>query len=268
MSAFRIASEWARGARIRTKAVSSTGSTNDDAKSVNHSLAPLMALHGPGDAVLFLADQQTHGRGRNQNQWLANPGQALLASWVFGVDKQKPVQPVLSPLAGLALHDAVHAAWPELTLAIKPPNDLHVLSSLSNLNRPGISETAMKIAGLLIEVISDESQSFQTVIIGLGLNLSGAPEGSTMPYPPTSISAAFAALELPFLESHLFLFLNAFRHGLAAAVTQATLGQISSDARGKLQNLIARHPAFSDVTGVSPQGDLIRTKGITQWSEL
>lgn len=258
MSAFRLASEWARGIRLRTKAVSSTGSTNDDAKNATD---PLMALHGPGDAVLYLADQQTHGRGRNQNQWLALPGQALLSSWSFAVDKATPLQPVFSPLAGIALHDAVHAAWPDLKLAIKPPNDLHIVVG-ADQNRK-----AMKVAGLLIEIVSDSSKSFHTVVVGLGFNLSGAPEG-THPYPATSIAAAMTACGLPFAESHLFLFMNAFRQGLSLALAQATENELNKEVRGKIQSAIAHHPDFSDVTSVSAKGDLIRKNGETSWSEL
>lgn len=258
MSAFRLASEWARGIRLRTKAISTTGSTNDDAKNAGD---PLMALQGPGDEVLYLADQQTHGRGRNQNQWLALPGQALLSSWTFAVDKTTPLQPVFSPLAGLALHEAVHAAWPDLKLAIKPPNDLHIVFE-KNQNR-----TAMKVAGLLIEIVSDSSKAFHTVVVGLGLNLSGAPEG-TGPYSATSIAAANAAIGLPFSESHLFLFLNAFRQGLNSSLAQATENELNRDMRRKLESAITSHPDFSDVTSVSANGDLIRKNGETSWSEL
>lgn len=258
MSAFRLASEWARGIRLRTKAVSSTGSTNDDAKNATD---PLMALHGPGDAVLYLADQQTHGRGRNQNQWLALPGQALLSSWTFAVDKTTPLQPVFSPLAGLALYEAVHAAWPDLKLAIKPPNDLHIVTGTDQ------SQTAMKVAGLLIEIVSDSSKAFHTVVVGLGLNLSGAPEG-TGPYPATSIAAASAAQGLPFTESHLFLFMNAFRQGLKSALAQSTTNELNKEMGRKIQFAIASHPHFSDVISVSTKGDLIRKNGETSWSEL
>ncbi|MBK7890543.1 MAG: hypothetical protein IPJ84_06775 [Bdellovibrionales bacterium] len=258
MSAFRLASEWARGIRLRTKAVSSTGSTNDDAKNATD---PLMALHGPGDAVLYLADQQTHGRGRNQNQWQALPGQALLSSWTFAIDKTTPLQPVFSPLAGLALHDAVHAAWPGLKLAIKPPNDLHIIVGTNQ------TQTAMKVAGLLIEVVSDSSKPFHTVVVGLGFNLSGSPEG-TAPYPATSIAAASVAQGLPFAESHLFLFMNAFRQGLNSALAQATENSLNKEMCRKIQSAIACHPDFSDVTSISAKGDLIRKGGETSWSEL
>src|SRR5207249_8195739 len=50
----------------------STGSTNDDAKTAAHDWA--------GERRIFLADEQTAGRGRYGRSWIAPAGTCLLTS--------------------------------------------------------------------------------------------------------------------------------------------------------------------------------------------
>src|SRR5207244_4946287 len=95
---------------------------------------------------VVVADQQTSGRGRLGRRWEAPPGSGLLASFVL------PVHPLASLAAGVAAAracgDSVRLKW---------PNDLLV--------------DGRKLAGILVEVASERA------LVGVGINLSWAPEG-------------------------------------------------------------------------------------------
>lgn len=98
-----------------------------------------------GSAVV--ADHQTSGRGRLGRAWDSPPGGGLLASFVL-------------PYRGLALFAAgvavARACGPEVRL--KWPNDLYV--------------EGRKLAGLLAERHGDRC------VVGIGINLSWAPDGA------------------------------------------------------------------------------------------
>jgi BirA family biotin operon repressor/biotin-[acetyl-CoA-carboxylase] ligase len=124
-----------------------TGSTNDDALLAARSGAP----HGS----VFLADEQTAGRGRRGHAWLAAPGQSLLFSVLLRPKLELAQVSALTLAVGLALRDAIVpliSTVPE----IKWPNDL-----LAN---------GKKLAGVLVES-QLQGDRLQAVIIGVGLNV-------------------------------------------------------------------------------------------------
>ena len=95
---------------------------------------------------IVVADHQTAGRGRLDRRWEAPPGGALLATFV--------VEP--SPLASLAAGvAAAEVCGPDVRL--KWPNDLLL--------------DGRKLAGILVEVRGGRA------LVGIGLNLTWAPEG-------------------------------------------------------------------------------------------
>ncbi|MGB6689283.1 MAG: biotin--[acetyl-CoA-carboxylase] ligase [Terracidiphilus sp.] len=92
-----------------------TGSTNDDAKTAARNLAP----HGS----VFLADEQTVGRGRGDHAWHSAAGEGLYVSVLLRM-AIPPARLTLLPLAaGLAAADAVRAAA-GLDIDLRWPNDL------------------------------------------------------------------------------------------------------------------------------------------------
>jgi len=105
-----------------------TGSTNDDALLAARSGAP----HGP----VFVADEQTAGRGRRGHSWLAAPGASLLFSVLLRPKLELPQTSALTLAIGLALRDAVSQRIAE-NAHIKWPNDLLV--------------NGKKLAGILVE---------------------------------------------------------------------------------------------------------------------
>ncbi|HEY3252742.1 MAG TPA: biotin--[acetyl-CoA-carboxylase] ligase [Polyangiaceae bacterium] len=124
-----------------------TGSTNDNALLAARSGAP----HGS----LFVADEQTAGRGRRGNAWLAAPGESLLFSVLLRPQLELAQVSALTLAIGLALRDAV---GPLLTVPVelKWPNDLYV--------------NDRKLAGVLVES-QLQGERLQAVVVGVGLNL-------------------------------------------------------------------------------------------------
>lgn len=139
------------------------GSTNDEAKTLADAGAP--------EGLLVLAETQTAGRGRQGRRWLTPPGTALAFSLVL-----RPALPAaqaarLVMLAGVAVAEAVeHTAGVHAQL--KWPNDVLL--------------NGRKVAGILVESALREAD-LEYAILGIGLNVSWAPEG--MDFPATSVEA-------------------------------------------------------------------------------
>jgi len=126
-----------------------TGSTNDDALAAARSGAP----HGS----VFVADEQTAGRGRRGNSWLAAPGESLLFSVIVRPELELAQASALTLSIGLALRDAtLPLVAPSDSVQIKWPNDLYV--------------NGKKLAGILLES-QLQGERLQAVVIGVGLNV-------------------------------------------------------------------------------------------------
>jgi BirA family transcriptional regulator, biotin operon repressor / biotin---[acetyl-CoA-carboxylase] ligase len=124
-----------------------TGSTNDNALLAARSGAP----HGS----LFVADEQTAGRGRRGNTWLAAPGENLLFSVLLRPELELAQVSALTLAIGLALRDAI-APLVAPEAQIKWPNDLYV--------------GGKKLAGVLVES-QLQGDRLQAVVVGCGLNV-------------------------------------------------------------------------------------------------
>jgi len=124
-----------------------TGSTNDTALLAARSGAP----HGS----LFVADEQTAGRGRRGNAWLAAPGESLLFSLIVRPKLELAQTSALTLAIGLGLRDAI-LPLVEDAVHIKWPNDLYVAGK--------------KLAGVLVES-QLQGERLQAVVVGVGLNV-------------------------------------------------------------------------------------------------
>jgi BirA family biotin operon repressor/biotin-[acetyl-CoA-carboxylase] ligase len=124
-----------------------TGSTSDDALVAARSGAP----HGS----LFVTDEQTAGRGRRGNVWLAAPGESLLFSVVLRPQLEVTQMSALTLAIGLALRDVI-APLVVSAAQIKWPNDLYV--------------GGKKLAGVLVES-QLQGDRLQAVVVGVGLNV-------------------------------------------------------------------------------------------------
>lgn len=151
-------------------------------------LAKKAASEGAPQGTVFVADEQTRGRGRQGRPWVAPRGSALLASVLVRPAITAIQLPPLALVVGLALHDALSPEVPEGELRIKWPNDLLLQDR--------------KVAGILVEA-SIRGDRPESVIIGFGVNLSEAAL-------PPEIEARATSLQ---------------RHGFALS-REETLGRI------------------------------------------
>ena len=142
----------------------SIGSTNDEAK--------VLARAGAAEGTLVWADEQTAGRGRRGRTWQSPPGNLYLSL---------VLRPAVSPtraaqlgfVAALGVGEAVSAlAGPALQLRYKWPNDI-----LAN---------GRKLAGILLESETGESDRIDFVVVGIGVNLASRP--GEVEYPATSLT--------------------------------------------------------------------------------
>lgn len=142
----------AEGFSIEAKA--ETGSTNADA---------LAALGAGADRLFIVAGHQRGGRGRHGRPWQSPPGN-LYMSLALKDPCPAALAPLLGFVAGVSLAEAVLTLAPGLrpVLHLKWPNDL--------LLGPA------KLSGLLLEGTSLPGGG-QGVVIGIGVNVAGRPEG-------------------------------------------------------------------------------------------
>jgi len=122
-------------------------STNSYAKSLDDERAP----HG----TIVIAEEQTHGRGRQGRRWDSERGKNLLFSVVFRTPFIHDRARILPFLAALAAADAVEQLS-RCKVECKWPNDLLIEKK--------------KFAGMLIEAEA-QSDSVTSVTLGVGINV-------------------------------------------------------------------------------------------------
>lgn len=181
------------------------------------------ARRGAAPGFSCVAEAQTAGRGRQQRQWTAPPGSALLCSVLVRVD---PSGLGWAPIAaGLAMRAAV-AATSGYEARLKWPNDLLA--------------GRLKLAGVLCEVEPSCAGPGTAVAIGAGVNL-------RVPAFPDGIAGASLHAVADRVPSAATLF-AAFVGELAAR-----LGELGRAGAGALRSEWRRHAAGlgETVTAVS-----------------
>ena len=119
------------------------------------------ARSNPTEGTLFIAEEQTMGRGRAGRSWTAPPGKSLLFSLLLRPPREAGgLTPLLAIAAARALGESCGG------IMIKWPNDLYI--------------GGRKAAGILAE--SREG----IVVIGMGLNVNESPSD----FPPALRAAA------------------------------------------------------------------------------
>jgi len=146
----------------RLIAYDSIGSTNDEAKRLAGAGAP--------ERTVLWALEQTAGRGRRGRVWVSQPGN-FYASLILRPDCPASRAAQLGFVAALAIGGALDAICPSPGPSYKWPNDVLI--------------NGRKVAGILLEseMIGCERPSF--VIVGVGVNLTAAPQDTE--FPATSI---------------------------------------------------------------------------------
>ncbi|HXV25507.1 MAG TPA: biotin--[acetyl-CoA-carboxylase] ligase [Alphaproteobacteria bacterium] len=174
MSAPRLPTGWHLEARV------TVGSTNEEAKR--------LALAGAPQFTLVWALEQTKGRGRRGRSWSSPRGNLYLSV---------VLRPVISPaeaaqigfVAAVALAETVHPLMPPgVEVALKWPNDVLV--------------GRRKVSGILPEaIVANEGGTVEVLILGIGVNVTSHPVGTT--WPATDLARAGVSVTLETLLERL-----------------------------------------------------------------
>jgi BirA family biotin operon repressor/biotin-[acetyl-CoA-carboxylase] ligase len=124
------------------------GSTNTAAMAA--------AAAGAPEGSMFVAEEQTAGRGRGSNSWQSPRSTGIYCSVVL-----RPALPpsevlVLSLAAGLAVSSAIRDVNSHVTLDMKWPNDLLI--------------DGQKVCGILTEM-NAEATRVRYIVVGIGINV-------------------------------------------------------------------------------------------------
>ncbi|MGI9548964.1 MAG: hypothetical protein ACR2M7_03155 [Bdellovibrionales bacterium] len=124
--------------------------------SSTNDIAQKKAFEKKFEKHIFLAHQQTQGRGQGSHSW---ENSDLMISFLWQ-NVLIPVHPKLSEEFTLELLISVKKVWPDLPWKLKKPNDLYLNDK--------------KVAGLLLEIL--DQSSTKSFILGLGFNIFSHPK--------------------------------------------------------------------------------------------
>ncbi|MGY3615536.1 biotin--[acetyl-CoA-carboxylase] ligase [Bradyrhizobium sp. USDA 10063] len=163
----------ATSAGYRLAAFDQIGSTNAEALT--------RARAGERGPIWFVTPEQTAGRGRRQRAWIAPRGN-LASSILEVMDVAPAVAATLGFAAGLSLEAALQKISVEAAQRLGGANALKFSLKWPN----DVLAGDKKLAGILLEAESI-ADSGLAVVVGIGTNVVGAPEGT--PTPATSLAA-------------------------------------------------------------------------------
>jgi BirA family biotin operon repressor/biotin-[acetyl-CoA-carboxylase] ligase len=139
------------------------------------------AANGAPEGTVYIADEQTAGRGRGGHSWHSAPGEGLYLSALVKPSLHLRDALLLSLATGLAARHAVTETT-SLTLDIRWPNDLLL--------------NAHKLGGILVETsIEPGSANLRYAVIGIGLNLNHASFPADLANLATSLRLATGRLQ-------------------------------------------------------------------------
>jgi BirA family transcriptional regulator, biotin operon repressor / biotin---[acetyl-CoA-carboxylase] ligase len=153
-----------------------TGSTNDDAKAAASNAAP----HGS----VFLADEQTAGRGRGGHAWHSAAGEGLYVTVLVRLAITAARAGLLPLAAGLAAADAIESAA-GLAIDLRWPNDL-----LLGARKAGgiLVESHLEAGAFYPGSAQDETPSSRAWhVIGIGINVHQREFAPGLATPATSL---------------------------------------------------------------------------------
>lgn len=151
------------------------------------------AVEGAPEGLCIIAAEQTAGRGRLERHWVSPKDAGLYFSVILRPQMDQNVWPLLTLMAGVAVHDALLDSC-GLATDIKWPNDI-----LAN---------GRKLCGILAETV--ETPKGRAVVVGIGINLTIKSFPGELDQVATSIEASTG--ETPNLDSVL----NALIRALAS----------------------------------------------------
>ncbi len=226
----------------------SVDSTNEEAKR--------QALRGAPNGSLFIAEQQTGGKGRLGRSWLSPAGTGLWFSVLLrpgalpgGV--RLPFQVAATTLlAGEAVCGAINSGavggQGSVSARIKWPNDVLI--------------GTRKVCGILTEM-SAEVERVEFVVVGIGVNVNDASFPEELLRKATSLRIEYGApvRRIPLLRGTLREFERLLREN-AASLTPAFLERYRRDcvSLGRRVSFLRDGRRESGVAAdISPEGELV-----------
>jgi BirA family transcriptional regulator, biotin operon repressor / biotin---[acetyl-CoA-carboxylase] ligase len=219
------------------------GSTN--------TLALEAAADGAPEGSVFIAEQQTAGRGRGSNQWHSAESTGIYCSVIL-----RPALPpsevlVLSLAAGLAVQAAVQEIDSRVLPDLKWPNDLLI--------------SRKKFCGILTEM-SAEATRVRHIVVGTGINVNQTNFPGELDQTATSLrittGTEWSRVELcaALLKSLDREYQNLLANTEAHTEILSRFEELSSSARGRRVR-IEEDGGFEGMTeGLDPRGFLrVRT---------
>jgi BirA family biotin operon repressor/biotin-[acetyl-CoA-carboxylase] ligase len=203
------------------------------------------AVEGAPEGLCIVAREQTAGRGRLDRHWVSPRDAGLYCSIVLRPQLDHSVWPLLTLMAGVAVHHALLDSC-ALVTDIKWPNDI-----LAN---------GRKLCGILAETV--ETPLGRAVVVGIGINLTNKSFPSELDQVATSIESATS--ETPDMESVLHALIQAFARQYEVLRQQGGPENIiaewsthSSFVTGKQIQIIDSNETFAGITrGLERDGAL------------
>lgn len=226
--------QWAKHRNVKHSYLPSIESTNVWAKS---------EFRWDHTTHVFVADHQSHGRGRGGHSWTNGaPGTTWMSTWAFALNAVP--HPLLNMRIGLHLYNAIAATWSNPLLALKAPNDIFTADG--------------KLAGILTEVVTGRQNA---LFIGIGLNVFSKPE---LPEQPTQSLSAITSID----KVHWFDFCDHLLSGFNSLLESPTLSSLSLAESDDILKALKKYTTNS-VESLLPDGTLILNDGRRRhWNEL
>jgi BirA family transcriptional regulator, biotin operon repressor / biotin---[acetyl-CoA-carboxylase] ligase len=114
------------------------------------------ASKGAPEGSVFIAEQQTSGRGRGSNRWHSEESAGIYLSVVLRPALPPSEALIISLAAGLAVHSAVQQIDHEISPDLKWPNDILIAGK--------------KFCGILIEMNAEPTR-VRYLVVGIGINV-------------------------------------------------------------------------------------------------
>ncbi len=218
------------------------GSTNSSAMAA--------AAEGAPEGSVFLAEEQTAGRGRGANSWQSPRSSGIYCSVIVRPALPPSEALVLSLAAGLAVRAAIEQVDSRVRVDLKWPNDLLI--------------GGRKVCGILTEM-NAEATRVRYIVAGVGINVNQAAFPKDLPATSLRLATGSEWSRVELAAALLKSLDREYRQLLQGRDAQASIlrrfAENSSWVRDKAVRIEENGAAFEGTTeGLDPRGFLqVRT---------
>jgi BirA family biotin operon repressor/biotin-[acetyl-CoA-carboxylase] ligase len=203
------------------------------------------ASNGAPEGTVFLADEQTAGRGRGGHAWHSAPGDGLYLSVLIKPSLYLREALWISLATGLAAQSAIRSLT-DIRIDIRWPNDLLLAER--------------KLGGILVETAVEPDATLRYAVIGIGINLNHASFPDDLA--PLATSLRIATGQDLSRQSMLIALLRALDYELTLLEANATdllerFTAASTWVSGKRVHVPEQGGYTGTTAGLNPQGFLL-----------